>query len=375
MSMLKYFRIPFATAGDKVAVPDASQPSGSVSYTDGFGPDYELDPATDPAAKDVPRDESNQLYFDVTNAIKEYQEFGVPDFITAALNGGVAFSYAKYARVLYSDGFVYESKIAANTDLPTVAASWRKLTDNADYLTIATTAFQASVTDGEAVYWTGTEFDEAVADGTDKQNVVGFADVTNGRVFAAGLYAGQLSGLTANVEYFLSTTTPGALASARPAANAVSMGLARTTTSLYVMPKLSTPLATETLAGFVELSTNAEAQAFTANKIIDGAKLAAAFQGANQSLGANGYQKLPGGLIIQWGLSAALGAETGTNITLPVTFPNNTLWAAATIKSNVGVAGGSNVAYADFVSNSQISVFNESQSGTTRAIFWFAIGY
>jgi hypothetical protein len=236
MSMLKFFRIPFATSGDKVAVPDDSQPSGSVSYTDGFGVDYELDPGVDPAAKDVPRDESNQLYFDITNAIAELQSFGTPDFITSVLNGGAPFSYAKYARVLYSDGSVYVSKKNANTSLPTVAADWYKLTDNADYLAIATTAFEASVTDGEAVYWdsANSQFDEAVADGTTKQNMIGFADVTNGRVFVYGLMAGLVSGLTGNTKYYLSPVTPGAITAALPATNIISVGVTKSATDLFV---------------------------------------------------------------------------------------------------------------------------------------------
>ena len=45
-----------------------------------------------------------------------------------------------------------------------------------------------------------------------------------------------------------------------------------------------------------------------------------AFQGANQSLVANGYQKLPGGMILQWG---SVGAHVGTAVvTFPVAFPN-----------------------------------------------------
>lgn len=236
MSMLKFFRLPFAVSGDKTAVPDASQPSGSVSYEDGFGVDYELDPGVDPAAKDVPRDETNQLFYDITNAIKEYQEFGTPDFITAALNGGVAFSYSKWARVKYSDGFIYVSKIDTNTDLPTVAASWFKLTEDAGFLTIPDAVFEASVANGEAVYWdsANNRFDEAVADGTTKQNVIGFADVTNLRVFVAGLYAGQLAGLAGNTAYYLSTVTPGALTSAKPATNVVRVGTAKNATDMYV---------------------------------------------------------------------------------------------------------------------------------------------
>lgn len=127
MSMLKFFRFPFAIAGDKTSIPDPAQATGSVSYTQGFGPDYEVDPLVDPDGKDVPRDETNQLFFDVTNAIKEYQTFGTPDFITSAMNGGMAFAYGLNARVVWLDGEVYESLINSNTDTPATATSWRKI--------------------------------------------------------------------------------------------------------------------------------------------------------------------------------------------------------------------------------------------------------
>jgi hypothetical protein len=244
MAMLQFFRTPFAVSGDKNAIPNDSQPDGSVSYTDGFGVDYELDPGANPSAKDVPRDETNQLYYAITNAIKEYQEFGTPDFITSVLNGGSPFSYDKWARVRYetSPGVfnIYESRKDANTSLPTVAADWRLMSDNLNYLAIATTAFEASVTDGEAVYWdsTNSRFDEAVADGTSKQNVIGFADVTNSRVYVYG-QCGLFSGLTGNVEYFLSPVTPGALTSVRPTTNAVSVGVSKDADEIFVNVQLA----------------------------------------------------------------------------------------------------------------------------------------
>ena len=43
-----------------------------------------------------------------------------------------------------------------------------------------------------------------------------------------------------------------------------------------------------------------------------------AFKGANQSLSGNGYQKLPGGLIIQWGRKSVFG---DTSVNADVTFP------------------------------------------------------
>lgn len=56
----------------------------------------------------------------------------------------------------------------------------------------------------------------------------------------------------------------------------------------------------------------------------------AAFVGDNQSLTTNGYQKLPGGLIIQWG-SVAVPASTYTyTVTFPIAFPNAALSLATT---------------------------------------------
>jgi hypothetical protein len=45
------------------------------------------------------------------------------------------------------------------------------------------------------------------------------------------------------------------------------------------------------------------------------------FTGGNQSLAANGYQRLPGGLILQWG-TASVAFGTTQTVTFPTTFPN-----------------------------------------------------
>jgi len=47
-----------------------------------------------------------------------------------------------------------------------------------------------------------------------------------------------------------------------------------------------------------------------------------------QTLSANGYQKLPSGLIIQWG-NFALPVGSTTSVSFPLTFPNN-VWAVTT---------------------------------------------
>lgn len=114
----KKFIIPFAATGDKTAVPNTLQPDGTVSYAQGFGPDYELDKTVDPVnAKDVPRDQTNQVYFDVTDAIGEQQLYGV------ALWGADRAPYPLNARA-YHTGKLWRSNVANNSGEPGVAATW-----------------------------------------------------------------------------------------------------------------------------------------------------------------------------------------------------------------------------------------------------------
>lgn len=116
--MAKKYKVPFAFTGDKTTVPVALQPDGSVSYTQGFGPDYELDKLVDPInAKDVPRDQTNQLFFDVTESIGEVQLYG------AALWSADMAPYPLNARVAYADKY-WRSNTAANSDEPGVGAGW-----------------------------------------------------------------------------------------------------------------------------------------------------------------------------------------------------------------------------------------------------------
>lgn len=118
----KYFIDPFAIAGDVAAVPDAAQPDGSVSYSQGYGPDYALNPVVSPSALLIERTKMNQLFLDITTALQQYQQHGTPPFITSAMNGGTPYSYSKYDRTLLT-GVVYQSLVNTNTDTPP-SANW-----------------------------------------------------------------------------------------------------------------------------------------------------------------------------------------------------------------------------------------------------------
>lgn len=61
-----------------------------------------------------------------------------------------------------------------------------------------------------------------------------------------------------------------------------------------------------------------------------------AFKGTNQSLATAGYQKLPGGLIIQWGTAQTV-SSTSVTTSFPVAFPNECLKAAVTHGSGAGI--------------------------------------
>lgn len=116
-----FIKVPFANAGDKAVVPEPVQAGGEVSMTDGFPVKYSQDPNT--TGLRIEREDFNWLLYMLTLNVRKLQTEAFPDFITTADNGGVPFPYGVGA-VVYYGGLLYQSKVAANVDLPTVTASW-----------------------------------------------------------------------------------------------------------------------------------------------------------------------------------------------------------------------------------------------------------
>ena len=113
-----YIDVPFATAGTTTpVVPDAIQPSGAVSFEQGYGADYLL-AYGNPAALFPQNNEFNYLFNLITTILQTHQQQTVAPWITHAENGGSAFPYNQYALVLYTDGHIYESLINSNTTDP-----------------------------------------------------------------------------------------------------------------------------------------------------------------------------------------------------------------------------------------------------------------
>lgn len=111
------------------------------------------------------------------------------------------------------------------------------------------------------------------------------------------------------------------------------------------------------------VASTAQSQAWSSNStLLTPLRLAEALKGSNQSLTANGFQRLPGGLIIQWGT-----VSNGTNV-FPLTFPNAVL--AVTI-------GSRNSSVGPDVSNANQANFTAVNTPTNAPAitYYIALGY
>ena len=86
-----------------------------------------------------------------------------------------------------------------------------------------------------------------------------------------------------------------------------------------------------------------------------------------RSLSANGYQRLPGGLIIQWGLVNI--PTSNITITLPIAFPT----AGRSIVASLSSVAGLHSPQAYFVGNSQ--AFFDLYGTNAETAYYIAIGY
>lgn len=146
MAILKFFNTIFATGGDTAAIPDATQGDGSVSFTQGYSPDYQADPST-PGVLYPERNKMNYLFETITAALNMWQTHGLCDFISPSDNSGLAYPYDIYALVRYDNGSgvqLYYSQKNNNTDTPLVTTSWAPL--------LAQSGFQT----GDMIFWEDT---------------------------------------------------------------------------------------------------------------------------------------------------------------------------------------------------------------------------
>lgn len=126
----------------------------------------------------------------------------------------------------------------------------------------------------------------------------------------------------------------------------------------------------------VALATAAEAQAWSNNsKVITPLQLAQASMGANQSLTPVGYQRLPGGLILQWG-SFTQGSSGPTPIVYPISFPTAVLSAAVTANAGASAFGRFATFNGVNLSNAIGGVYSDQSTYASGiAAAWIALGY
>lgn len=123
--MTKLFKTPFAAQGDRKDVPVETQADGSVSYTQGYGYDYERDQTTDPAAKDIEREMMNGIFHDMTEATGKMQALGAAKWSEEGKPWTVR-------SLIYHDKKLWQSKIENNNEEPGNGNGWIELKADAN---------------------------------------------------------------------------------------------------------------------------------------------------------------------------------------------------------------------------------------------------
>ncbi|EJD6044048.1 phage tail protein [Providencia rettgeri] len=118
--MTKIFKVPFATQGDRTFIPNEVQADGAVSYTQGYGYDYERDQVSDPAAKDIEREKMNGIFHDITEAVGEVQMFGVSKWSEEGKPYPIRC-------LVHHKNKVWQSKVENNEVEPVAGAQWAEL--------------------------------------------------------------------------------------------------------------------------------------------------------------------------------------------------------------------------------------------------------
>lgn len=89
---------------------------------------------------------------------------------------------------------------------------------------------------------------------------------------------------------------------------------------------------------------------------------------------ASGYKQLPGGFILQWGVTTSLNSGTTTSITFPIEFPSECLQVIAGIRNNS--ASSTSATGHHGTGNYSASGFDLYNRASVAFTFnWIAVGY
>lgn len=98
---------------------------------------------------------------------------------------------------------------------------------------------------------------------------------------------------------------------------------------------------------------------------------------SSKSLATNGYLRIPGGLIIQWGNSSTSAGGSAT-VLFPITFPNAVTIVLATDIANAATSGAANIVSSGVsptLSQSTFYAITDTGATVSTPFNWMALGY
>ena len=346
-----YFRYTFAESGDKTAIPEATQPSGTMSYQEGYGADYELNPDTDPDGKFIDRRTFNQLMSDVTSAIKQYQTFGAPEWITSVQNGGTSYPYSQGARCAYrasgGDPWVlYESLTNANTDTPGATANWQVISVSS---VVASFGECQLVVDGSNLRLNPKDGNVLSINGVDYT-------IPSGGVSLSA--SGASASTTYNIYAYMSSGT-------------------------MTLERSATATAVDAATGMT-IKNGDPTRTFVGTGRTNGSSAwvlaISQFNRPAVSIGTNGYRINPDGTIEQWGRVYPTGGDTnGVAVTFPLVFPTGVLHieVPTMLADAVGIEGNAYYVKDDFTTSGMTITYSGTPNSYIQnsGLMWRVLGY
>lgn len=342
--MAKFFDVPFAEQGDKDPVPTDAQPNGSVSYITGYTPDYEIDlDIDDPNAKPVERGSMNDLFHDITEALGFIQKHGAADWSTAgkpyALNDIVRFGDKNWL-----------SLVPVNNDQPVEGLSW--------------TEFSANLLKGKL-----DRIDVVQATGTQVGKVMSQKATTD--LLELKLDKSSVKQSSGNSSSdIMSQRAVGESINAAIAPKADSVTVNQQLALKYDKITAENDLALKLDKSSVKTSKGQSSFDVMSQKATTDELEWKSLPSLKEEFG---FQKLPSGLIFQWG-KTLIGDNQTLIVNLPVAFTTAFFNVTASLSDLVNGAGYVATISARPSGLSSLRLKAEYSYGTAYDAYWFAIG-
>ena len=382
---------PFANAGAKATIPVSQTDATRASYEQGF-PALNMTPI---AAGGVPPSgqDFNGVLYDLSNAALWQQAAGILPWDAGFAQSPVSGGYPKNALVVHN-AVLYQSSVDNNTETPGAGTNWQGVgVSNASQPQHAVT--QQQMQDGLAQHThpyaplaspaltgnptapTAPQFDNdtSIATTAFVQRAAGslysFVSYTGGKVLEASDVGRPIQIFGAGA---MTVTLP--LASACPSGSVITLVVSDAGAIVNIEKQGSNVFAFGTPAPL----RHGDSIQFVSN----GVDIWWSFNGTNHnqkssgmfgsSLSNSGYQKLPSGLIIQWGSLST--SNTNGTVTFPTAFPNACF--SVVVHDYSSAVSDNSIVRLNLPTNTQVSWFGQTYTGSSifpSAWTWIAIGY